>query len=62
MNKDGCLALVGYGECQGWIYMKQMTLKLGLEKKTQTCLTWKGLKISLPYAHFPQNLEALAHI
>lgn len=28
-------------------------------KKIQACLTWKGLKIPLPYAqHFPQNLEA----
>lgn len=31
-------------------------------KKIQDCLTWKGLKISLPYAHFQKNLEAHEYI
>lgn len=53
MNKDGCLALVGYGECQGWIYMKQMTLKLGLEKKDSNLSNMERAENIIAICTFP---------
>lgn len=54
----------------GWLWgVSEMDLyktddnKIRSWKKTQACLTWKGLKISLPYAHiFHKILKIRIHL